>query len=161
MLTTSRAMSFVRSKAGAALLFGCFTHSASFACSPVRGLDLAFGDESAALNAAGAMRLGDWVAELKTAFPNYESFFIVGHVDASERGDKRLAEARADTARRFLTDRGFRPDRVHIEKPGASYNVQISGQPTRSVSIDFLPACPHHCCTLPTHNAEDKGLPMP
>lgn len=147
--------------AGAAFLLGCLAQQAALRCSPVRGLDLSFANESAALDAAGALRLGGWVADLKAAFPNYESFSVLGHADASERGGKRLAAERATTVRRFLTDRGFRADRVHAEQLGASYNVPIQGQPTRAVAIDFLPACPHQCCTLPSHRTEDKGLPMP
>jgi len=107
------------------------------------------------------MRLGSWVTDLKTTFPNYESFSVLGHADASERGGKRLAAERTDTVRRFLTDRGFRDDRVYAEPLGTSYNVPIPGQPTCAVAIDFLPACPHRCCALPTRTAEDKGLPMP
>ncbi|SDC63676.1 OmpA family protein [Cupriavidus sp. YR651] len=161
MPTTSRAMSFVRSKTWAVFLLGYLAQQAAFGCSPVRGLDLTFANESAALDSAAALRLGDWVADLKAAFPNYENFSVFGHVAASERGGKRLAEERAAAVRRFLTDRGFRADRVYAEQPGASYNVPIPGQPARAVAIDFLPACPHQCCTLPSHRAEDKGLPMP
>lgn len=159
--TTSRAMSFVRSKGTIAFLAGCMAQQAAFGCSPIRGLDLVFANESANLNAASALRLGAWVADLKAGFPNYESFSIEGHVDPSERGGKRLAADRADSVRRFLTDRGFRPDRVQAERPGTSYNVPIQGQPTRAVAIEFLPGCPHPCCTLPTHMAEDRGVPMP
>ncbi|MGN5480001.1 hypothetical protein ACTMU2_33685 [Cupriavidus basilensis] len=127
----------------------------------MRSLDLPFPAESAALDTAQALRLGSWIADLKSSFPNYEGFFITGHVDESEKGDKHLAHDRVDTVRRFLADRRFGIARIHIEDPGTSYNKPISGLPARSASIDLLPACPHECCDRSTNTSEGRGSPMP
>ncbi|WP_316151542.1 OmpA family protein [Cupriavidus sp. BIC8F] len=161
MLTVPGVTSSALSKAAAVFWFSCASLSGAIACSPVRSLDLIFSVESSALETAQALRLGSWIANLKSRFPNYESFFITGHVDKSEKGDKHLAHDRADTVRRFLADRGFGIARIHIEDPGTSYNKPISGVPTRSASIDFLPACPHECCDRSTNTAEGRGSPMP
>ncbi|WP_454711340.1 OmpA family protein [Cupriavidus nantongensis] len=161
MPTTSQATLSVLSKVVAALWLGYASISNAAACSPVRSLDLTFQDESANLSATQALRLGGWIAELKSSFPNYEGFFIAGHVDGTEKGGKRLAQQRAVTVGQFLTDRGFGPDRVHVETPGVSYNRPIDGLAARSVSIDFLPACPNPCCSSPTHKAKDRGALMP
>uniref|UniRef100_Q46X38 OmpA-like domain-containing protein n=2 Tax=Cupriavidus TaxID=106589 RepID=Q46X38_CUPPJ len=161
MLTTSRVTSSVLSKAAAVFWLSCASLSGAIACSPVRSLDLTFPVESSALDTAQALRLGSWIADLKSSFPNYERVFIAGHVDESEKGDKRLAHDRADTVRRFLADRGFGIARIHIEELGTSYNKPIAGLPTRSASIDFLPACPHECCGRSTNTAGDRGSPMP
>lgn len=161
MLTTLRAMWSVRSRAWATAALVASTSLPALACSPMRGLDLAFSNESAELDATSARKLGNWIADLRTDFPKYENFSIAGHVDRAEQGGLGLAVARAASVRRFLTDRGFRADRVNALEPGASYNVPIPGLATRAVAIDFLPACPHQCCKLPTHKVEGSGVPMP
>lgn len=158
MLTTSRVTLSVLSKALAALWIVYASIGNVHACSPGRSLDLSFRNESADLTATEALRLASWVAELKASFPNYEGFFIAGHVDSSEKGGKRLAEQRSATVSRFLMDRGFSADRVHVATAGSR---PIEGLATRSTSIDFLPACPHQCCALSTHKAEELGEPMP
>lgn len=161
MLTTSRATLSALSKVVIAVWLGYASVSNAPACSPGRSLDLTFQDESANLSATQALRLGGWIADLKSGFPNYEGFFIAGHVDGAEKGGRRLAEQRGVTVGRFLIDRGFSPDLVHVETPGLSYNRPMDGLATRSVSIDFLPACPNPCCSLSTHKAKDRGAPMP
>jgi outer membrane protein OmpA-like peptidoglycan-associated protein len=162
MLTISPATSSVLSRVAAAVLWlGYALFPNAIACSPVRSLDLSFSAGSVALDTAQALRLGSWIADLKSTFPNYEGFFIAGHADESEKEGSRLAHARAATVGRFLTDRGFGAARVHIEDPGASYDKPISGLPTRSASIDFLPACPHDCCGRSTNTVESRGDQMP
>lgn len=159
MLTISPAMSFVRNNV-LPVTAACFS-TAALACSPVQALDLIFPNNSAALDAPSALRLGNWLANLKTQFPNYSMFAIDGHIDASERGGLALARGRAETVQRFLTNRGFQPERVHVNQSTRSYNKPITGIPARSASVDFVPACPHACCDLTTHEADDKGEPMP
>ncbi|SCU91567.1 conserved hypothetical protein [Cupriavidus necator] len=99
--------------------------------------------------------------ELKSSFANYEGIFIAAHIDGSEKRGKRLAAQRAGAVSRFFIDRGFGTDRIHVEDPGISYNRPIDGLAARSASIDFLPACPHPCCSLPTQRATDPGAAMP
>ncbi|WP_185453519.1 OmpA family protein [Ralstonia sp. SET104] len=159
MLTISPVMLFVRNNV-LALVASSFS-AAALACSPVQGLDLAFPNNSAALDARSALRLGNWLADLKARFPNYSMFVIDGHTDAGERGALALAKSRAETVQRFLTDRGFQPQRVHVNQSTSSYNKPTAGIPTRSASVDFVPACPHACCSLTTHEVDDKGEPMP
>ncbi len=159
MRITSPAMSFALNNI-LAMVASCMT-TAALACSPAQGLDLVFPDNSAALDAENALRLGGWLADLKVHYPNYSDFGIYGHADASERAGKSLAKGRAETIGRFLAIRGFQVDRVHVVEPGDSYNVPIAGLPSRSAQIEFVPACPHACCSLPTHGVVDKGVPMP
>ncbi|SOY50698.1 conserved hypothetical protein [Cupriavidus taiwanensis] len=161
MPTTSRVTLSVLSKALVALWIVYASIGNVHACSPGRSLDVSFLNESADLTAAEALRLAIWVAELKASFPNYEAFFIAGHVDSSEKGGKRLAEQRSTTVSRFLMDRAFSADRVHVATAGTNFSRPIEGLATRSTSIDFLPACPNQCCALPTHKAEEMGAPMP
>lgn len=152
-------MSFARNSV-VALTASLFSAMA-LACSPIQGLDLAFPNNSAALNAQSALRLGTWLADMKARFPNYSMFVIDGHIDASERGGLALAKGRAEAIQRFLIERGFQPERVHVDQSTSSYNKPATGVPTRSASVDFVPACPHACCHPSPHGAEDKGLPMP
>ncbi|WP_420991924.1 OmpA family protein [Cupriavidus sp. 30B13] len=159
MRITLPAMSFALNNV-LAMVASCMS-TVVFACSPVQGLDLVFRNDSAALDAENALRLGGWLAELRVHFPNYSDFGIYGHTDVSERRGKLLAKDRAETIRRFLAMRGFQADRIHVAEPGKSYNAPIAGLPTRSVQIEFVPACPHICCTLPTHEEMDHGIPMP
>lgn len=159
MLTTSLVMSFARNSV-LALAASCLPAMA-LACSPVRGLDLIFPNNSSALDAQGALRLGSWLADLKIQFQNYDMFVIDGHIDLSEHGGLALAKSRAETVQRFLVDRGFLAERVHVNQSINSYNKPISSIPTRSASIDFVPACPNACCGAPSSEDEDKGLPMP
>ncbi|SOZ87994.1 OmpA family protein [Cupriavidus taiwanensis] len=161
MPTTSRVTLSVLSKALVALWILYAAIGNVHACRPGRSLDLSFLNESADLTAGEALRLASWIADLKASFPNYEAFFIAGHVDSSEKGGKRLAEQRSATVSRFLVGSGFSADRVHLATAGTSFSRPIEGLASRSTSIDFIPACPNQCCTLPTHKAEELGEPMP
>lgn len=136
------------------------TATAAFGCRPGRSIDLAFPPHSAALDAQGALRLGSWLADLRVQFPNYSDFVIAGTANPGRPGDTELATQRAETIGKFLTLRGFQSARVHVSPPSTAYPSNNNAHADK-VGIDFLPACPHYCCNLPTHKVKDLGLPMP
>lgn len=136
------------------------TATAALACSPVQQFNITFPDHSAALDTKGALRLGNWMVDLKVHFPNYSDFFIFGEADSNKQGDIALATKRSETVRQFLMLRGFPSERVHVERARA-VGDSTGGILPGKVVIQFLPACPHHCCNLPTHKVKDLGLPMP
>ena len=132
----------------------------ALACSPVQQFNVTFPDHSAALDTTGAFRLGDRLADLKVRFPNYSDFAIVGLADSNKPADIALATQRSETVYQFLMQRGFSPERVHLGRAVAAGDSEGHIVPGR-VDIEFVPACPHYCCNLPTHKVKDLGLPMP
>ncbi len=132
----------------------------ALACRPVQQLNVAFPDHSAALDTTGAFRFGNRLADLKVRFPNYSDFAIVGLADSNKPADIALATQRSETVYQFLIQRGFSPERVHLGRAVAAVDSDGHIVPG-GVDIEFVPACPHGCCDLPTHKVKDLGLPMP
>ncbi|MBB1631408.1 hypothetical protein A9975_11075 [Cupriavidus sp. UME77] len=144
------------------MLAMCLSNSVAFACSPrVKGVDLQFPKNVHTLNASVALKLGTWLADLRVHYPNYDYFFIAAYLVGGDTGGRRLVSARAETVRHFLVSRGFNPTRIHTSARATFLDDPAMGESGRAVGVDFLPACPHACCDMPTHRVKFTGLPMP
>ncbi|CAJ0814633.1 hypothetical protein [Ralstonia flaminis] len=137
-----------------------FCATTALACSPVQQFNITFPRNSAVLDASVVFQLSDQLADLKAHFPNYSNFSIMGLADSKQPADMTLATQRMKTVHQFLMQQGFLPERVYVDPAVVAADSVGHIVPGR-VEIEFVPACPHYCCNLPTHKVKDLGVPMP
>jgi hypothetical protein len=123
------------------------------ACSPMKVIGVYFDRDSATLSAAQVSRLANWMADLRTRYPNHESIDISASAEPGEQSPSNLTMERARNVARVLREdlqfdgaKIYLPDQGYVKKPASAYLKQLEkSQGVRAVQLDFLPACPHEC----------------
>lgn len=143
-----------------AFLAGLFT-PAVWACNPIRSIGVVFERNSATVPAKEVLKLANWTAVLRSAYPNRESLFLTSQAAFGERDASNLGIRRArNVARVFKEDLQFDVREVDIPTRGyvATKPAPEGSDLVKRVDIDFLPACPHECpCQMgdPLYNPLD------
>jgi hypothetical protein len=120
----------------------------ALACSPIRSIGVVFERNSATVPAKEVLKLANWTAVLRSAYPNRESLFLSTQAAFGERDASNLGVRRArNVARVFKEDLQFDVRQVVIPTRGyvAAAPAPEGSDLVKRVDIDFLPACPHEC----------------
>lgn len=121
----------------------------SLACSPVNALPIFFESNSSSISTDQIRKLAQWIDHLKTKYPNRDSISTEVRVETGEKNRIQLGWQRELTVRLALINLDFNApsfyptQRIIVEPPQPSFMGE--GIPSRSVWIQFIPDCPHHC----------------
>ncbi|MET3915626.1 hypothetical protein ABID97_002408 [Variovorax sp. OAS795] len=121
---------------------------AALACSPIKSIGVVFERNSALVPAKEVLKLANWTAALRSAYPNRESLFLSTQSAFGERDAINLGARRARNVAKVLTkDLQFDVKEVDLPNKGIVAAVPASegSNLVKRVDIDFLPACPHEC----------------
>lgn len=134
----------------------------ALACSPIRAIGVVFERNSATVPAKEVLKLANWTAVLRSAYPNRESLFLTSQAAFGERDASNLGIRRARNVAKVLTeDLQFDVQRIKLPTMGyvAAAPAPEGSKLVKRVDIDFLPACPHECpCQMgdPLYNPQDQ-----
>jgi len=107
-----------------------------------------FERNSALVPAKEVLKLANWTAALRSAYPNRESLFLSTQAAFGERDAINLGVRRARNVAKVLKE-DLQFDVKEVDLPTKGYVAAVPAPEgsnlVKRVDIDFLPACPHEC----------------